>query len=97
MITLSVELYQHLYSYKIFTSFHSSFPAITVTYRLDGKKYGEDMPIDVSYGSGGIKEPEGMDGYANLAKEMSDAWKVAVKIINHHKKHKHLYESRKRK
>lgn len=93
-ISLSTETYQHLFNYKIFTSFHSSFPAMTVTYRLDGKKYGEDMPVDVSYGSGGIKEPVGIDEYVRFAKEMSEAWTVASKIIKHHKKSKQLYHAK---
>jgi hypothetical protein len=95
VIKISIEKYEHMYVYKIFTSFHSSFPAITVTYRLDGKKYGEDMTIDVTYGSGGIKEPEGLDGYAQLAKEMSQAWKTARKIIKHHIKNKDMFKAEK--
>jgi hypothetical protein len=91
MTTIKTETWDHLYNYKIFTSFHTCFAAITVTYRLDRKKYGEDMPVDIIYGSGGTKEPVGIDEYVRFAKEMSDAWKVASTIVKHHKKSTCLY------
>lgn len=88
---IATEAWDHLFTYKIFTSFHGSFPAIDVTYRIDGKRYGEDMPIDISYGSGGIEEPVGMDEYIRFTKEMAEAWAAAGKIIKHHKKSKKVY------
>lgn len=91
---IATEAEDSRFVYKLFTSFHESFPAITVIYRADGMKYGFAMPIDVSFSSGGINEPTDVPEYIRLSKEMADAWIVASKIIKHHLKSTKVYKEK---
>lgn len=93
MISIAIESHKHIINYRLFTIFHSVSPAIELTYRLDGKSYGENSLVDISNGSGGVKKITYIDDYIEYTKQMKEAWKVANKIVKHHKNSKEIYKS----
>jgi hypothetical protein len=70
--------------YEIRTNFHDAFPAIIITYRSN-RDDAAIPELDLSFSSGGIETPENLYQWSEFTQQMSDAWSLATKIIEHHK------------